>query len=287
MSLLHTSVARAAGSLAQQTPVCLIHIGYHRTGTSFLQVELFPLIPDSATVSELDDADRIAADTSLRLAIMTQEALSSDLDRDRPELAAELARRFPSARIFIGIRSQYSIMRGVYHLYVKAGGTDDYETFVKARCGRLFDYARLVTAYRAAFGVDNVFVMRHEDLARQPVASMQDLLRFAGADPDVATRVVNRRTKPSAGDPTMTLLRLRNRIIAPLRELAPSVHREILYRGLPGARVLDRAFGNRLRLPADRVRPAIREAYAESNARLFASLKIDGAAYDYPLPDKA
>ena len=179
-------------------------------------------------------------------------------------------------------------MRGIYHLRMKGGGTEDYEAFVKARCGKLFDYARLVDAYREAFGAQQ----RVRDAARGPPArsareAWGRLLKFAGADPGLAAKVINRRVKPSAGDATMRVLRVRNRMIAPLRELLPKAHSQIVYRGLPGARIIDRLLGKRLRLPMDDVRSMIHAAYAEGNARLFTSLGLNGADYDYPLPGKS
>jgi hypothetical protein len=269
--------------LAVQRPVCLIHIGYHRTGTSFLQTALFPLIPDSVFSQHLNV---VSSSETSRLTIVSNESLSSDLHPDKPELAAILARQLPNARILIGIRSQYSIMRGIYHLHIKGGGTEDYESFVKARCGLLFDYAGMVDAYRAAFGVDNVFVLPHEDLSRDPLGSMAALLRFVGTDPGIAKRVVNVRVKPSAEDPTLALLRVRNRLIAPLLRLWPRAHEKITAFGLPGARLLNSAIGKGLRLPTNRVRPAIRNTYADGNARLFASLGLKVADYDYPFPDR-
>lgn len=278
-----SSIAHGTSTAPAQLPACFIHIGFHRTGTSFLQTELFPLIPASALTQYIDEAERNGADRSLRLSILTNEYLSSDLKHDKPEMAQELAARFPGARILIGIRSQYSMMRGVYHLYVKGGGTDGYEDFVKVRCGRLFDYARTVDAYQAAFGRDNVMVLPLENLSRDLLGSLSALLRFVGADPHIAARVRNRRVKASAGDVTMMMLRARNRLIAPLRQRWPGLHAQILYRGLPGARLLDWILGRQIRLPAGRVRHVIRDAYADSNAKLFDAVGLNPENYDYPL----
>jgi hypothetical protein len=177
-------------------------------------------------------------------------------------------------------------MRGIYHLYVKDGGTERYEAFVAERCGRLFNYDRMVDAYRSTFGADKVFVLLHEDLVRKPLESMEALLRFAGADPDIAARVHNRQVKPSAGDLTMRVLRQRNCLIAPLRDLWPKAHFEITRFGLPGSSFIDRMSGDAFRLPLDRVRSTIRGAYAEGNVRLFASLQKNIADYDYPKTDR-
>ena len=265
----------------------LIHIGYHRTGSSFLQTELFPLMSGVAVTSDSCEAKCYINAPDCDLAILTNESLSSDLKCDTPQRAPELARTFPGARILIGIRSQYSVMRGAYHLHMKSGAPDDYETFVKARCGRVFDYARTVDAYRQAFGPDSVFVLLHENLSRDPVGSMAALLRFAGSDPALATKVRNRRIKASAGDPMLCVLRSRNRLIAPLRELWPFAFEKITYWGVPGASFIDRVLEGRVRLPAERVRSMICEAYADGNARLFASLGLDPADYGYPVSEKS
>jgi Sulfotransferase family len=280
------AVSDDACAVVLQWPDCLIHIGYHRTGSSFLQTELFPLIPRVAITPYLEEAERHAADPTLRLAIFTDESLSNDLTCDTPHFAPELARKFPGARILIGIRSQYSVMRGAYHLYMKTGGTDDYEAFVRVRCGRLFDYARMVDAYRQAFGSEHVFVLPQEDLLRDPLISLANLLRFIGCDPELASKVRIRTIKPSVGDTMLTVLRQRNLMISPLRRLWPQAYGNITYWGVPGARLIDRVFANWLRLPIDGVRPMIREAYADGNARLFASLGLNPADYDYPLPGK-
>jgi Sulfotransferase family len=288
MTSSHKSLESTSLDIGAQTvdaargPDCLIHIGYHRTGSSFLQTELFPLIPDSFVTADLDKAERNAANTTLRHVIISSERLSSNLERDKPELAYKLAQRFPNAHILIVIRSQYSVMRGIYHLHIKGGATEDYETFVRFRCGRLFNYDELVGAYQDAFGEDKVFILLHEDLVRDPMTSMSALLTFMGADSGLAAKVHNRRVKPSSGDVTLAIQRYRNRAIAPLRWLWPRAHSEITGCGLPGARLIERWFGNWYRLPTDRVRTIIRETYAEGNQRLFVSLGLNARDYDYP-----
>ena len=269
---------------ARDMPISLVHIGYRRTASSFLQTELFPLIPASGLTTDPDVAVRDAANPALRLAILTNEGLATDMERDQPEMAAELARRFPGARVLIGIRTQYTIMRGYYHLYIKSGGCETYEAFVRARCGALFDFARTVDAYRAAFGAANVSVLLHEDLSANPTATMEALLTFVGQASEIAERVRNHRVKPSVGEAALHVLRLRNIGLAPLERIAPRLYARLLWFGLPGAGMIERALAGRLRLPMDRVRPMIREAYADSNARLFRSIGKDITVYDYPQP---
>ena len=247
-----------------------------------MQTELFALISGVANTAYVDEAERYMADQTLKLVILSNESLSSDLEHDRPETAAMLSRRLPGARILIGIRSQYTIMRGIYHLHLKDGGTEDFKSFVAARCGQLFNYNRVVEIYRSTFGVDKVFVLLHEDLSRHPLVSMATLLKFAGADPDIAAKVHNRRVKPSAGDPTMRVLRQRNRLIEPLRALSPAVHYKITRFGLPGSTFIDRIGADVFRLRTQCVQIMIHDAYAQDNARLFASLGKDITAYDYP-----
>lgn len=94
--------------------------------------------------------------------------------------------------------------------------------------------------------------------------------------------------KPSAGDAALAVLRWRNAAMAPWRSVWSQAHATILHRGLPGVGAVDRAFDamRLLRLPAERVRPLIRDAYASGNARLFASLGKDITEYDYPQPGR-
>lgn len=273
---------------------CVVHIGYHRAASSFLQLNVFALLDGYVGAGDVDVEPGRAA-TIPRLAdtsggspgvILSNENLSGDLDRDRPDVADAIHARNPDARIVIAIRSQYAIFRAFYFLHIKGGETGSLEAFVRPRLGALFTYRAMVERYRTLFGADNVHVMLHEDLLADGNGTLRRLLGFIGADPDVADRVDHATVKPSAGDLTLRLLRARNAALAPLRTVWPAAAGWVAHLGLPTG-MLGPLEGHPLaRLPMDRMRPMIRDAYAEDNAALFAMLGKDIAAYDYPQPGR-
>lgn len=276
-----------------RTPSCVVHIGYHRAASSFLQLNFFsllggylgpaglnPIPGDVGTVPRLDTHRRSDASA----VIVSDENLSGDLDRDWPTTADAIHARNPHARILIVVRSQYAIFRAFYFLYVKSGGTQAFEAFVSARAGKLFIYRTVVERYRTLFGPDNVYVMLQEDLIADGTAALRGLLAFIGADSKIADRVDYSVVKPSANDATVQLLRYRNIALAPIFSALPNLATRIARFGLPI--VLTEPFAGRsaFLLPTGRLRPLLREVYAEDNAALFAMLGKDITAYDYPQP---
>ena len=141
----------------------LIHIGFHKTGSTWLQHELFhpdsdcfcPLTPDRNLnsgkfigkhfvrdherylLSSFDmntDAVQQAVDVVLkcidpgdRVPVISYERLSGNPHAgsfDARIIADRIKASFPGARIFCVIREQKDIILSTYHQYLKIGGTD-------------------------------------------------------------------------------------------------------------------------------------------------------------------
>jgi hypothetical protein len=141
----------------------LIHIGFHKTGTTWLQRELFhsdsdcfcPLTPDrnrnsgkfigkhfvrdheryllSSFVMNTDaiqqavDAVLKCMDPGGRVPVISYERLSGNPHAgsfDARTIADRIKASFPEARIFCVIREQRDIILSTYFQYLKIGGTD-------------------------------------------------------------------------------------------------------------------------------------------------------------------
>ena len=61
----------------------------------------------------------------------SEEGLIGDEFRDHYELAKKIYWINPKAKILICIRSQYSIIKSFYYLYIKKGGIDSFEEYLE------------------------------------------------------------------------------------------------------------------------------------------------------------
>jgi hypothetical protein len=204
-------------------PPTLVHIGYHKTGTNWLQEEVFanpstgyrwlgkrplshpvhrlvrdrPLEFDAAAVrEEFEPMVRSAEDAGL-LPVVSFPRLSGHAfsgGYDSQELADRLAAVFPDARVLIVIREQRSMIVSAYKQYVPAGGVCTVENFLAAdpesrRVPRFdfghFAYDRLIRYYQSLFGADSVRVLPYEQFVRDGRRFVGTIGEFAGrAIPD-------------------------------------------------------------------------------------------------------
>jgi len=147
----------------------LIHIGYHKTGTTFLQRRFFndeksglalAAGPPRTRVPVLNrnfidvnpfEFDPVAARRDLEPAIqntqnrrlipvVSHERFSGSPfggGHDSKQIADRLGTVFPEARVMVVIREQVSMLLSVYKLYVRQGGAMNLRQFVDSRSGRM------------------------------------------------------------------------------------------------------------------------------------------------------
>lgn len=204
-----------------RTPL-LLHIGYHKTASTWLQSNLFdardqgfmtdPATPRHALVERLVRPDplfydpaaaaaayRPASDLALaqgRTLVLSHERLSgypSSGGRDRQLIAERLAATFPEARILIVIREQKAIIRSMYSQHVTDGGVESIEHFLATPeprlcrkpsfCLEYYCYDHMLDLYRGLFGAERVLVLPYELLARDPAAFSARIVRHCGGAP--------------------------------------------------------------------------------------------------------
>lgn len=192
----------------------LIHVGYHKTATTWLQARFFRdhhgfrKILDHQEVFDLVtgphglvfDPVPVRAELERRIEetpgdtvpVVSSEILSGNPffgGRESDVFAERLSRIWPEARILITIRSQLRILPSVYMQYLQRGGTLHHSRFFSEE-GDLgytwfsphhFEYHRLYARYQDLFGGDAVHLMQQEALAKDPERACSDLARFARA----------------------------------------------------------------------------------------------------------
>jgi len=199
------------------------HIGYPRTGTTYLQKHIFPQYEHSAVLGlpQLQSAngpekqcsqiflERLNAlrqtveetpQEHRRSIIYSSEDLSGNVVSDDLSMPYQIRSACPGAKIIICLRSQYSIIPSLYsYCYIKDGGTKPYDAFVKTLLkNNKFDYFRMVSTYHNLFGKKSVLVLFYESLKENPERFLRDLFRFIGIDfnPDLDNRSDERHRNP-------------------------------------------------------------------------------------------
>lgn len=222
-------------------PPLLIHIGYHKTGTTWLQRVLFRPeygyrhIMDHGDVFrwflrphglDFDAAATLAHVTALRgqgdpglVDVISSEILVGNPHfggRESDAYARRLKAAAPDARILITLREQLRASTSEYMQYIARAGAmkpanyfaddpvDGYAKFTAEH----FEFHRLVGLYRDLFGPTNVLVMTQEALAKDGVAYARRLGEFAGVTkPGDLERLDTAPTSPSAAEFAAPILR--------------------------------------------------------------------------------
>ncbi|MEM7642008.1 MAG: hypothetical protein AAF366_05720 [Pseudomonadota bacterium] len=217
-------------------PPLLLHVGYHKTATTWMQRRLFQpehgyrQLADHQEISDRVErptdltfdpgpmrnliADRMAQVAPGEVPVLSSEILSGhpfQAGRDGAAMARRLARIAPGARILISIRAQARILPSVYMQYLLRGGTMPAERFFKGTKAPgyfgfdpvHFEYHRLVGLYQDLFGAGSVFVWTQESIARDMEAAAHRLADFAGAEGFAGltpeARLVQSASYPEAG----------------------------------------------------------------------------------------
>jgi len=194
----------------------LIHIGYHKTATTWLQNIYFSNHPQIAFVGrhpelwqyvisphDLDFKAELAkayfypkineATKNKKFAVFSSERLSGNPHSgayDNKLIADRLFSVFPRAKILIVIREQRDAMLSNYKQYIKMGGICTLKEYLfppvdgKIPLFRLdnFKYHQLIEYYVKLYGLENVKVMLYEEFRENPSKFIKDLAYFLGID---------------------------------------------------------------------------------------------------------
>jgi hypothetical protein len=226
----------------------LIHIGYVKTGSTWLQ----KFITDNADagfceilsrhvsthklikpyILDYDDLPvRREAETRLKrcrqrglVPVVTHERLSGNPisgGYDGPIIADRLAKLFPEGRVLIVIREQRSMMISVYNEYINGGGACTIQRYLDPPDGaklplfnyRFLEYHRLIQYYRMKFGGDKVLVLPFELFSTEPLTFCIKIAEFAGVPP--INQVNSRKLRASKKHAVVALERLINFFCVP------------------------------------------------------------------------
>lgn len=295
----------------------LVHIGFHKTGTTWLQSGLFRSEPfnvawDSMAIARTivlthtldwcaetvrDELSRCAetGDAPSTLDVMSWERLSGSPHAggyDSGIIAERLHELYPEARILIGVREQRSMIEALYRQYVRDGGVTTLSGYLHPRNPAeipqfRFDhleYDRLVSKYHELFGRDRVLVLPYERLRHDPDGFVEDICRFCKVDAPTLSEVSNNYS--GYGAKTTILKRQLNKVFV-RNSLSPAAryyvkNHESRFNRLDSRmpRLLDARIRASWRALVD---DSVAGRYERSNARLAKLTGIDFGGYGYAI----
>jgi hypothetical protein len=222
-----------------------IHIGLHKTASTFLQEKVFPHIPGIHYVKRslvrkplLDivflNESRIRPD-ALRADILAHcregRNLISDEDLSGSPLYGYINRRaileklgmvFPGAKVIITLRNQKDILLSIYKHYLKNGGTLKPAQLVIGNGSEPggpffidpagYEYSMLVKELFYIFNQAGVLVLFQEDISSRPDAAMDKLASFLGITGKSIKIPHGKPTSPSLKEGLLVSLRHLNKL---------------------------------------------------------------------------
>jgi hypothetical protein len=270
----------------------IVHVGYHKTATTWFQKSVYPRVRNYAYLPRervnrafLDASafqfDAAACRAALALPadrppILCEEALSGALmvggmmGFQSAAAADRIHAVLPEARIVVFVRSQPEMISAAYLQYLRNGGTHTLHRFLlpgdyRRADGAIprhdpafdldhFEYDRLIAHYVERFGASRVLVFAYEDLRRDTRAFLERFAKLLELDLDVASVPIEKRNA-SYSLTVSRLARLLNRFTV---HAVPNKHHWIHVPGwyAPRKRLLEVASRSGLfgrRAPAERL----------------------------------
>lgn len=235
----------------------LLHVGYHKTATSWMQQRLFVREHGYHQIARHPEVwKHIVAPHGLlfdpeAMRGVIREGLEALPEGKVPVISSEIlsghpffggmgsddhARRLkaiaPEAKILVSIRAQPRILTSVYMQYLLRGGTMSPELFFAGDPelgfhgfrAEHFEYDRLISLYQDLFGARNVHVITQESLKTDMDGATRALAEFAGNDGFDSVLPTHRAAySPSYPEYAVPLLRRINKFQKSVLTPAPAI----------------------------------------------------------------
>ncbi len=210
----------------------IAHIGYHKTGTTFLQHNVFPNIEGikfynvnieknsffkekicwcptlefdkDAVIKELDISNNTLYSFENFVGFMGKGTYNYEIAHRLKEVGFK--------KIIVAIRRQDKMMESLYRQHVQSGGTlkpNEYLNDVRYFRWSFLDYYPLIQLYHDLFGRENVLILLQEELKESSELVTRKILDFCGAK-GVDTKPTNSQTNTSLSVLSIKLLRIIN-----------------------------------------------------------------------------
>jgi len=297
----------------------IIHLGYHKTATTWLQQRYFPHHPQLDFIGQHEelapliisphgfdfDPDKAKqffnpkieqARQKKLIPVISGERLSGNPHSggyDSKEIADRLKQVFPNAKILIMIRHQPDAILSNYKQYIRMGGIGTLKEYLfPPQDGRIplfrlenLKYHKLAEYYAQLYGRENIKIMLYEYFRATPPAFLEELASFLDIDPNV-TFPFEERVNLSLCDFSILLKRRVNRwhgndSLFPITPRFPTITNKLFEM----IKILDRQpFIRRYSAHfIEQIQHHIGHFYGESNRRLGERFEVDLKSHHYCL----
>ena len=161
----------------------IIHIGLHKTGTTFLQEEVFPKIKNVNYNRDVFWTKNYPN----KINIISNEWISGQpyhskaKKEDREIIAHKIHRIYPKAKIIIGIRDKQSWIKSLHVQYVRKGGTFKFnDWYSKIFNKEMLDFDGYIELLKSMF--DKVYVYHFEELKKDHKKFVKNICDFIECD---------------------------------------------------------------------------------------------------------
>lgn len=203
----------------------ILHIGYHKTATTWFQQAFYPEVRGAAFAKrrnvrqaflctnalafDQDEALKALDLPAGKRPIICEEALVGYYENGgflgtlSKDIAYRIQAVYPQARIVIFLRNQLDMLVATYLQYIRRGGTESLQKFLwpyyyqrryrtkphkkPMFCLEHFAYHRLIFLYRQLFGDTNVHVFLYEDFKAAPRDFLRRYCHELSLDIDIDT----------------------------------------------------------------------------------------------------
>lgn len=189
-----------------------IHIGLHRTGTTFLQKNVFPKIRDIEYYGRFKNEffsvlNNYALSVNTRVnrkILISDEGLSTTPFINCNETtvftyADRLKKIFPTAKIIVTFREKKEWKKSLYNYYLLSfNNTLSYKEWEKNIFNKKdYDHKEFREYLKKLF--DNVLILHYKDLKRNPHDFIGDICKFMDVKkPDIKMKIENPSPSPRA-----------------------------------------------------------------------------------------
>lgn len=164
----------------------IIHIGLMKTGTTFLQRNVFSYIPN-VNISLKNPIDNDIKILNDKINIISYEQLTGvshikTID-NRIEIIKQLNNKYPNAKIIICLREINSWLRSLYSQYIKRGGVYDYDGWYKKIFNKSFlCWYEYLKTLKILF--KDVLILTFEELKQNQKDFIKRIYKFIELDYD-------------------------------------------------------------------------------------------------------